>query len=36
VICRIPKRYTMLDVEPNGIVVGFGIEDRFEPNAYLS
>jgi hypothetical protein len=36
VICRIPKRYTMLDVESNGIVVGFEIEDRFEPNAYLT
>jgi hypothetical protein len=36
VICRIPKRYTMLDVESNGSVVGFEIEDRFEPNAYLT
>ncbi|WP_316186323.1 MULTISPECIES: hypothetical protein [unclassified Bradyrhizobium] len=35
VICRIPKRYTMLDVEPNGSVLGFEIEDRFEPNAYV-
>jgi hypothetical protein len=36
VICRIPKKYTMLDVESNGSVVGFEIEDRFEPNAYLT
>ncbi|RXH35559.1 hypothetical protein XH94_25680 [Bradyrhizobium zhanjiangense] len=36
VICRIPTRYTTLDVEANGSVVGFEIEDRFEPNAYLS
>ncbi|WP_271596286.1 hypothetical protein [Bradyrhizobium sp. CCBAU 25360] len=36
IICRIPTRYTTLDVEANGRVVGFEIEDRFEPNAYLS
>ena len=36
IICRIPTRYTTLDVEANGNVIGFEIEDRFEPSAYLS
>lgn len=36
IICRVPKRYTMIDVEPAGTVIGFEIEDRFEPNAYIS
>ena len=35
VICRIPKRYTMLDVPPSKTVMFYQIEDRFEPHAYL-
>jgi hypothetical protein len=34
-ICRIPKRYTMLDVPAAGVVRLYKIEDRFEPHAYF-
>lgn len=36
VICRIPKRYTMLNVPASGKVMLYQIEDRFEPHAYFS
>lgn len=36
VVCRVPKRYTMLDIPPSKVVMMYEIEDRFEPHAYMS
>ena len=35
IVCRVPKRYTMLDVPASTTVMLYEIEDRFEPYAYL-
>ena len=35
VVCRIPKAYKPLDVQPTGELAFYEIEDRFEPAAYI-
>lgn len=35
VVCRVPKRYTMMDVPASGRVSMYELEDRFEPHAYV-
>jgi hypothetical protein len=35
IVCRVPKRFTMMDIPASGRISLYEIEDRFEPHAYL-
>src|SRR5665213_468426 len=35
IVCRVPKRYTMMDIPASRRIGIYEIEDRFEPHAYI-